>query len=299
MRCPFLKEARVKYCEKSAFRKMIRISGDVAEETCSSGRYKQCSVYQRYADDSDDKQCPYLRESLTQYCAAASVPRFIPYSESLLSRCGNDAYRYCDAYLGMAHPPAASGVEKGDYAVDGIRMPNWLYYSTNHFWLHKAKDGSCHLGIDGLLARVLGTVERITFLTQPGVRRPAAVLAARGVDLEVIFPNSLLLTACNLYLRANPARLTVDPYGMGWLFQGAELPGQAAVTSGLIRGDAILPWIRHEIDRMSDFLTECRSSQHGEPLANDGGVVNADVLRGLSRDETLRLFHEFFWGLRA
>lgn len=300
MNCPFLKEARVRYCEKAALRKMIRIAGEVATETCSSPRYKECAVYQRDPDDSHDAQCPHLRESLTQYCATTAVPRFIPYSEPLLSRCGDDSYRYCDVYLGIAKPMDTQDAgERSDQAVGGIRTPSWLHYSPNHMWLDAATGGSCHLGVDAFFTRVLGSVERITFLRQTGVHRPSAVLTVHGMDLEVVFPNPILLTASNLYLRANPAKLTGDPYGTGWLFQGVELPGQTPVTSGLIRGAAILPWIENEISRMSAFLAECRISQHDVPCMNDGGVFAPGVLQQLGREEALRLFHEFFWGLRV
>jgi glycine cleavage system H lipoate-binding protein len=303
MNCSFLKEARVKYCDKSAIRKMIPVAGNVAQETCSSPRYRQCAAYQRDAQDIHEKQCPaqcpYLHESRAQYCAASAVSRLIPYSEPLLSRCGSDSYRYCDVYLGAANPPAAQATGgKRDPSVGGIHVPTWLHYSANHMWLDAAQGGSCHLGLDAFLTRVLASVERITFLKQTGVHRPSAILTVRGVDLEVVFPNPIVLTASNVYLRANAAKLTADPYGMGWLFQGLQLPGPQPVTSGLIRGDAILPWIEREIGRMSAFLSECRISRHGAALMNDGGVFSPDVLQQLTREETLRLFHEFFWGLR-
>jgi glycine cleavage system H protein len=294
MNCPFLQEARVKYCEKSAFRKMIRVAGHLPEETCATPRYKQCAVYQRFAEDSQDAQCPYLRESLAQYCATAASPQFIPYSEPLGSRCGNDSHRYCDVYLGTAGPER----NKCRRVVAGMSMPEWLHYSANHMWLDAAHGGSCHLGLDAFLTRVLGTVEHITFLKQTGVHRPSVVLTVHGVDLEVIFPNPVLLTASNLYLRADPGKLTADPYGIGWLFEGVHLPGQPALTSGLIYGDALVPWIEGEIGRMSAFLAQCWNSRHGARLMNDGGVFCADVLPQLSREEALRLFHEFFWGLR-
>ena len=300
MNCPFLKEARVRYCEKAVLRKMIRIDGKVGTETCSSPRYRHCAVYRRYAEDSGGTQCPYLRESLMQYCATAAAPRFIPYSEPLLSRCGNDAHRYCDVYLGIANRPgAASPAEGREDAVGGIRVPGRLYYSANHLWLDAAEGGSCHLGVDAFLTRVLGAVERITFVRQTGVHRPSAVLTAHGMDLEVVFPNPVLLTASNLYLRANPSKLTADPYGAGWLFQGVQLPGQPPVTSGLTRGDAVLPWMGEEIDRMSAFLAECRISRRNAASLNDGGVFCPGVLQQLPREEALRLFHEFFWGLRV
>jgi glycine cleavage system H lipoate-binding protein len=298
MRCPYLKEARVKYCDRAALRKMIRLPGDVERETCSSPRYTDCSVYQGYADGSQEGHCPYLRESLTQYCAAASVTRFIPFSDSLMSRCGNDGFHYCDTYLPLAHADAQPANAGRQASVAGIPMPDRLYYSANHLWLDLAGDGSCHLGIDAFLARVLGTVERITFLTEPGVHQPCAVVTARGMDLQLVFPNAMLLTASNLYLRANPAKLTVSPYDAGWLFEGVQLPGQSPLTSGLIRGDFVAPWIESEIAHMSDYLAECRSSQHGQRSLNDGGVFSADVLTCLSREQALRLFHEFFSRLR-
>ncbi len=299
MNCPFLKEAHVKYCDKSAVRKMIRIAGHTAQETCSSRAYKQCAVYRQYAEDSEGTQCPYLRESLAQYCATSALSRFIPYSEPLLSRCGGDSYRYCDVYLGTTSPPAAEAAAgQRDCSVAGIRIPTWLQYSSNHMWLDVSKGGACHLGLDAFLMRVLGTVERITFLKQTGVHRPSAVLTARGVDLEVVFPNSILLTASNLYLRANPAKLAADPYGTGWLFQGMQLPGQPPVTSGLLRGDATVPWIEAEVARMSEFLSGCWNARHGMQVMNDGGVFGPDVLQHLTREERLRLFHEFFWGFR-
>ena len=161
------------------------------------------------------EQCPYLRESLAQYCAASAVSRFIPYSEPLLSRCGSDSYRYCDVYLDAADAPFQAAGAKRDASVGGIHVPSWLHYSANHMWLDAATGGSCHLGLDAFLTRVLGTVERITFLRQTGVHRPSAVLTVHGMDLEVIFPNPILLTASNLYLRANPGQAHRRPLRHG------------------------------------------------------------------------------------
>ena len=104
-------------------------------------------------------------------------------------------------------------------------MPDWLRYSANHMWLDVTDDGVCHAGIDAFLSRALGQVERISYVWQKGHHRPTAVLTAGGVDLEIVFPNPLLLTNCNLYLRADPARLTAEPYTGGWLFEGVPEPG--------------------------------------------------------------------------
>ena len=113
------------------------------------------------------------------------------------------------------------------------------------------------------------------------------------------FPTRFCVTASNVYLRANPAKLTADPYGMGWLFQGVQLPDQPAVAAGAIHGDAILPWIEREVGRMSEFLSQCWNARHGGGLMNDGGVFSEGILQLLNREEMLGLFHEFFWSLRV
>ena len=162
MTCPFLKEAQVKYCQTATVRKLIPLAQTGrADEKCASSAHATCPVYRMQPQGDASGPCPHLRESLMQYCGAASVTKFVPYSESLISRCGNDGFRYCELYLAMAHPGAAE-------EVDGIPLPGWLQYSANHMWLDVTDDGTCHAGIDGFLSRVLGKVDRISYVRLSG-----------------------------------------------------------------------------------------------------------------------------------
>jgi len=283
MTCPFLREAQVKYCRSAAVRKLIPLTLAVqTDEKCGTAQYTSCSAYaaRREEDAPAFGPCPYLRESLMQYCGAAPVAKFVPYSESLISRCGNDSFRYCEVYLGMAHPSV--GTQRGDE----IAIPAWLRYSPNHMWLDVTDDGVCHAGIDAFLSRALGKVERVSYVWQKGVRRPAAVLTVNGIDLEVTFPNSLMLTGCNLYLRADPSRLATDPYTSGWLFEGTPLEETAR---GLMEGEAARHWMQREQARMNEFL------QQQTGCIADGGMFSAGLPRVLEREQALALFHEFFY----
>jgi glycine cleavage system H lipoate-binding protein len=287
MTCPFLQEAQVKYCRTAAIRKLIPLAqSGRAEEKCTSGEHRTCKVFQTQAPPEEAgifSPCPYLRESLMQYCAAAAVTRFVPHSESLLSRCGNESFRYCELYLSMAQPgtPAEE--------VDGLAMPGRLRYSANHLWLDVSEDGICHAGIDAFLSRVLGPVDRLTFVQVKGQTRPAAVLTVNGVDLEVTFPNAFLLTACNLYLRANPSRIAYEPYTGGWLFEGQASP---ETLENLIEGPAARRWMQQEQRRLAAYLQEELAGQTGTMA--DGGLCAASLAHRLDRDRMLVLFHEFF-----
>jgi glycine cleavage system H lipoate-binding protein len=285
MTCPFLKEAQVKYCQTSSVRKLIPTpAAGRADDKCSSREYLTCPVFcAKNAETPVSGLCPYLGESLMQYCGAAPVPKMIPYSESQLSRCGSDRFRYCELYLAMSHPPVA-----GD-DVDGVPLPAWLQYSANHMWLDVGEDGVCHAGIDAFLGRVLGQAERISYVWQRGQHRATAVVTVNGIDHEIVFPNPFLLTGCNLYLRADPARLTAEPYTGGWLFEGVPAP---ETSDNLIQGAAARQWMEREQQRINQFLQQ-QPGPHG-PLAADGGQFAPGLSRHLDRERMLALFHTFF-----
>jgi glycine cleavage system H protein len=287
MTCPFLKEAQVKYCGTSSLRKLIPMAqAGRMEERCSSENYADCPAFRRQSDADRMAAfgtCPYLQESLMQYCGAAPVAKLVPYSESLLARCGNASYRYCELYLQMAHPlPPAE-------TVDGLAMPAELGYSANHMWVDAGEGGVCHAGIDAFLSRALGEVERITFVRQQGRHCPTAVVTAAGVDLEVTLPFPLRITGCNLYLRANPKRLTAEPYTAGWLFAGVADDG---ALDTLVRGAEAQQWMDGEVRRLNEFLQQLPGP--AGPTAADGGMFSAGLARHIEREQMLALFHEFF-----
>ncbi len=312
MRCPFLKEANVRYCLAAPFRKMILEAPESsAEERCSSPSYVGCPSAPRGGKSVQPAaQCPSLQTALVQYCSAAAVTRYIPYSESLQSRCGIDSHRYCEVYLGVAHPPEPAagtsfsrgqgrGPEWEEY-VEDVHVPHGLAYSPNHMWLDVSEDGSCHIGVDAFFTRVIGQADRLSFVPARGAARPSAVFSVSGVDMQMIFPKPMLVTRTNDYLRANPGKLAAHPYSFGWLFEGEirrDVPGaKEAMFAGLFRGRAALDWMRRELERISVFVHErCSVTGFlGESLSMDGGTVRTGGVRHLSREETFALFNEFF-----
>jgi glycine cleavage system H lipoate-binding protein len=285
MTCPFLKETRVKYCQSAVVRKLIPLAqSNRADEKCSSGDYASCSTFQAQPPGRPgNSACPSLRESLMQYCGAAPVTKLVPYSESLLSRCGSDSHRYCELYLSMAHPEPPAD-------ADGVAAaPEWLNYAGNHMWLDITEDGVCHAGIDAFLSRALGKIDRISYVWTKGLHRPTAVLTVDGCDLQIVFPNEMLLVNCNLYLREDPSRLAAEPYSGGWLFEGEPLPETAR---NLLPGPQAREWIEREERRMSEFLQHDGGA--ARPMAADGGLFVEGAARHLDRERRMALFHEFF-----
>lgn len=285
MTCPFLRETQVKYCGSAAIRKLIPIAqAGGQDEKCSSAAHATCAEYQgKAAEPAADGPCPFRCESRMQYCAAAAVPRLVPYSAPALSRCGSPSFRYCDHYLTKAHP------DLPEEEVDGLPLPGRLSYSANHVWLDVTEDGVCHAGIDAFLARVLGRIDRLSYVWEKGRHCPAAVLTAAGQDFEVVFPNPMLLTGCNRYLRSNPARLASEPYTAGWLFEGVPLE---ETRHNLLTGAAARQWMEREQRRISEFLQQ--PVEGSRPYAADGGQFAEGVARRVPQERRRALFHEFF-----
>jgi glycine cleavage system H lipoate-binding protein len=266
---------------------LVGTDAAASDERCSSPQFRDCAIArQRAAEHTHGERCPLLHDTLVRYCEATPAARFIPFSD-LAGRCGTDGYRYCETWLRMSRGGAEAARAGG--LTDNLPVPTGLHYTANHMWLDLTPSGACCVGIDALCAEVLGRVQRISFVTLEGVHRPSAVVTARGIDWPLVFPRELLITGANVYMRHAPERLTDDPYGVGWLFEGSEAPGAPPLLDGLIPGHAAGPWMQHETERIAEFVhTSCGT------LQNDGGSLAPDFAEHLSREDLLRLLNEFF-----
>jgi glycine cleavage system H lipoate-binding protein len=299
VRCPFLREEQVKSCQVAPFRKSLARSSATREgELCTSADHRSCpALRESHEAHPDASRCPFLRESLVQFCAASPRPTYVPWSESPDLRCAHDGHRFCELFLAVGASargpalPAAEPAEAATVVVDGVPVPGWLFYADNHTWLDVGDDGLCHIGVDGFLARLVGEVESLTFLTVKGDVRPAVVLTIGGVDLTLAFPRPLPLVAANTRLRSGLDRLVADPYGVGWLFT-ARWDGDAR---GLRHGRAARDWMASETSRLSAAVHEhLLHPRAGEALPADGGSPAPGFLRHLEREDVRRLFAAFF-----
>ncbi len=304
MRCQFLREAQVKFCRASAYRKMIvRLAEQTENERCSSKEYVTCPAAKQHLEENpSSSHCPFLHESLVQYCTAAAVTKYIPYTESVLSQCGTDSHKYCELHLALAQPQESSD-DSGHHqqfisAVDTVKIPEGLSYSSNHMWIEVGNDGTCHIGIDAFLTRVLGNIDRVTFVTTKGFHRPAVSFTVNGVDLQFIFPVPMNITRANTYLRSNPEKIISDPYTAGWLFEATEDKSRALLAQfeGLTSGKNASEWMSKEMDRMTAYA-HCLASQpdiNGTIMMADGGYFQPGIAQKLTRAELLTVYNDFF-----
>ncbi|MGO9273408.1 MAG: hypothetical protein ACLQOO_24745 [Terriglobia bacterium] len=270
MACPFLKEGRARYCHAAPVRKLILDGPGAADGgRCASPEYRQCEWVDKNA--APQERCPHWEEVHVQHCGASAVTKLLPFSD--FSTCTSNSYRYCDSYLSLARPHATT-------------PPANLLYTPNHFWLDAEESGLCHIGIDGFLANVAGSVDGVTFVTLHGTHCPALTISIHGVEWPMSFSNPLLIEKVNSRVRSDPARLTADPYGAGWLFEGWELPGRT--RAGLVSGPQAAAWQAEERERLAHEIHETQAP------GGDGGLPVRGVARLLSRPHLVCLFQRFF-----
>ena len=272
MPCPFLREGRARYCHAAPVRKLI-LDGPGATEggRCASPRYVECELAAQSKTPRD--RCSHLEDIRVQYCGVSPIPKLVPFSDSELSNCASNTYRYCDSYLQLAQPHSTT-------------PPNTLLYSQNHLWLDAEESGLCHIGVDGFVADVAGTVDGVTFVSSRGTHCPALALTVHGVEWPISFPNPVMIQKINSRVRSDPARLTADPYGAGWLFEGWEVPGRT--RAGLISGPQAAAWQAQERERLAREIHETHAP------GCDGGTPVRGVARLLSRQDLVCLFEHFF-----
>lgn len=271
MACPFLSEGRARFCHAAPVRKLILDGPGVTGGRCASPEYWQCELVSK--TEPRQQRCPHLEDIQVQYCGASPVTKLVPFSESDLSICSGANHRYCDLFLERARPHPSV-------------PPPELLYSPNHFWLDVDESGVCHIGIDVFLADVVGKIQGIVFATSQGTRCPALTLTVQGVEWPMFFPNPMTIQKVNNRARRDPARLTSDPYGSGWLFEGREVPG--STRSGLVSGAKAAAWQEQERERLARRIHDIHAP------GCDGGEYVTGVARFLSRPDLVCLFQQFF-----
>lgn len=286
MQCPFLKETRVRWCRAAGIRKPIpEAQSDDAACRCLDGRFRACQWVSPEFRQSEPP-CPHLEHALVQYCEAAPLTRFVPFSEPLLTRCGSGAHKYCDFFLDIlraARPP----LRDHEFAA-----PEDLSYTRNHWWIDLQEEGLCHMGVDAFLARLLGDVERAGILTSRGVACPAVVFTCRGKDFTASFPGQIRIEAANPHLRVAPGRMLREPYSMGWLFRGRISEDRLAELKASWMTAAEARRLMEEDARLVNEMLQSLRPAGAAPAMADGGMFEPGLLGLLEQEEALRLFHE-------
>lgn len=179
-----------------------------------------------------------------------------------------------------------------------LRIPQGLFYSGNHFWMHMEKTGSARVGVDDLLLHLTGKV-KIHNLRYPGELVQKGDLLAEidqsDKQLKLFSPVSGKITDKNLALDDSNGMLNEDPYGKGWMYK-IKPSNWIEDTRTCYFADEATDFSVRELDRFKDFLSRTMKDYTQETammIMQDGGEIIDHSLSTLP-DEIWKEFQQEF-----
>jgi glycine cleavage system H protein len=154
-------------------------------------------------------------------------------------------------------------------AVSGLPWRKGLAYGPAHTWLRRGWGRRATVGVDALVPRLLGEVQRLS-LPRVGARLAAgdvaAVAACSTGEAAIRTPVAGRVTRVNASLEQDPQLVMRDPYDAGWLYRLEPTNGTPLV---LRRGEAARAWFGAEAAR----LARCLEGHLGTATADGGELV--------------------------
>jgi glycine cleavage system H protein len=179
-----------------------------------------------------------------------------------------------------------------------LRVPQGVFFGSDHTWTHLERSGIARVGVDDLLLHITGEV-KVTTLKNPGERVRKGDVMARleqeGKILEVCSPISGEVVVSNKQLSKDPEILAEDPYSKGWIYK-VKPENWIAETSNCYLADEASWWIDSELTRFRDFLavsTAKLAPETSKVTLQDGGELRDNTLSEMP-PEVWSDFQEYF-----
>jgi glycine cleavage system H protein len=189
----------------------------------------------------------------------------------------------------------------GNLSFNILKIPQGLFYSHNHTWMHMEKSGTAKVGLDDLLLHITGEV-KFGNLKNPGetITRGEVMTEVdqQNKQLRIFSPVSGKIIATNSLLKENPGLLNEDPYGKGWIYKIKPSNWMEEVKSCHFAEEAT-KWSSNELERFKDFLavsTKNYSTETSMVILQDGGELCDHTLLSLP-NEIWRDFESEFLNL--
>ncbi len=172
---------------------------------------------------------------------------------------------------------------KGFSSAGVLQLPQGIFFSKYHTWVHLEKNGEAKVGLDDLILHLTGEVS-VECLKTPGEDVGKGELLARirhnGRSLEIASPVSGKVSGANELLSENPNLIKNDPYQQGWIYSIKPSDWKADTDSCYLAENAV-DWAKTELVRVKDFLAASSSKIMSEPIGmymQDGGELSEKAL---------------------
>jgi glycine cleavage system H protein len=158
-----------------------------------------------------------------------------------------------------AHPARATSrtADVMGYGFEGLcELPEGVHLSSAHTWFKPESTGGMGIGADALIAHAVGAATRI-ILPQVGdlvtAGRPLFRLEREGRTITIPSAITGRVMSVNSRLADEPALLSSDPYGSGWICHLSPTRMEASAPS-MRFGERATLWLASEFTRLQEFV---------------------------------------------
>jgi glycine cleavage system H lipoate-binding protein len=174
---------------------------------------------------------------------------------------------------------------------DEIVMPPDYNFHPGHTWALKMSGGTVAVGVDDLIQATTGQLTEVRLpAVGDAIEAGSKVigLVVGGREIALVAPIGGVVRKANRSLSRRPTLVNSDPYGSGWLFEVEPKGGADQQLAGLPIGDEAVEWMKAEMGRMSDFVTQYRK-----------GTSPSHALVGGNHEVWTMFEHAFLSGARG
>ena len=190
-----------------------------------------------------------------------------------------------------AHIPAVSPAEPSVAYVDGFAVPDRMRYHPGHAWALIERKQVHRIGIDEFAACLAGSIQKIE-LPKPGQwlrqGQKAWSIERSGARSEMVSPVEGEVLQINEDVLKNPALLTSDPYGKGWLMT-VHVPDEENTFRNLVPTRMVSLWMRNAVESLYALQPRLAGA-----TAADGGRPSHDMSDTLGNEDWEKITREFF-----
>jgi glycine cleavage system H protein len=168
----------------------------------------------------------------------------------------------------------------GILSANILRIPQGLFYSKNHTWMHLEKSGAATVGEMINKGDILAEIDQ------------------NGKNLQIFSPVSGKIVDTNSILNERPGIMNEDPYGKGWIYKIKPSNWIAEAKSCYLAEEAT-NWSEKELLRFKDFLAATMKNYSPETsmvILQDGGELCDHSLAAMP-DEIWKDFQKEFLNL--
>lgn len=183
-----------------------------------------------------------------------------------------------------------------------FRVPMATFFYPGHTWVNILPGGDVHVGLDDFTRKVIGGIEHIELpergrTLKQGER--AFTVTTGGKKLAFLSPVDGEVVGINRMMLSNPAEVSKNPYGSGWMLDIRPTNLSANLRIMKIAEDAI-DWLRAELKRFREFALGENLHHVKDELqyevgrtSQDGGFLTEGML-GRMDEKSVKYFEEEF-----